>query len=87
MCAPPHRNSIGKSKARYKRVVKSEERSSFVTIDRRRPNNLYIVLIYLNRDSHRFFIVPNIIDCLHKQFFENSLRTFEREQPCSTSFC
>jgi hypothetical protein len=66
MCAPPHRNSIGKSKGRYKRVVKSGEGLGFVTVDRGRSNSLYIVLIYLSRDSHRFFIVPNLIDRLQQ---------------------
>jgi SNF family Na+-dependent transporter len=31
-------------------------------VDRVRATDLYIFLIFLNRDSHRFFIVPNLIE-------------------------
>jgi hypothetical protein len=65
MCAPPHRNSIGKSKGRYKRVIKSATELSFVTGDRANRADLYFFLMYRNRDSHRFFIVPHLIGRLH----------------------
>jgi hypothetical protein len=68
MCAPPHRNSIGKSTLSYKGVIKigkPKPGSAFVT-------NLYFLLMYRNRDSHRFFIFQNL--------FEGSLRNpIERE--------
>jgi hypothetical protein len=68
MCAPRHRNSIGKSTLRYKRVIKIGSRSA----DRAFVANLYFLLMYRNRDSHRIFIVQNL--------FESSLRTpIERE--------
>ena len=48
--------------ARYKGVIKNGERTEFVTVNR---VNLYFSLIYLNCDSHRFFIVPNLVERLH----------------------
>jgi hypothetical protein len=50
---------------RYKRVIKNGEKPWFVTGKRVERENLYFLLMYLNRDSHRFFIVPNLIDRLH----------------------
>jgi hypothetical protein len=51
--------------ARYKGVIKNGERTEFVTLNRANRADLYFFLIYLNRDSHRFFIMPNLIGRLH----------------------
>jgi hypothetical protein len=69
MCAPRHRNSIGKSTSPYKGVIKVE------VCDRRRDagSDLYFLLIYRNRISHRFLMVRSL--------FASSLRNpIEREQ-------
>jgi hypothetical protein len=57
--------------ARYKGVIKNGERTEFVTVNRA---DLYFFLIYLNCDSHRFFIVPNLVERLPRNFFRSSLR-------------
>ena len=46
-----HRNSIGKSEARNKRVIKVGSR-----------RHLYFVLMRVDRDSHRFFILPLLLE-------------------------
>ena len=54
--------------ARYKGVIKNGERTDFVTLNRVNRADLYFLLIYLNRDSHRFFIVPNLVERLPGKF-------------------
>ena len=60
--------------ARYKGVIKNGERTEFVTVDRVNRADFYFSLIYLNCDSHRFFIVPNLVERLSRNFFGSSLR-------------
>ena len=51
--------------ARYKGVIKNGERTEFVTLNRVNRADPYFFLIYLKCDSHRFFIIPNLIGRLH----------------------
>ena len=63
ICSPRHRNSIGKSTARYKRVIRTVGRVLHPTWANRA--DLYFLLMYLRRDSHRFFIFLNLTRPLH----------------------
>jgi hypothetical protein len=51
------------------RKEKNGERTEFVMLNRVNRAGLYFFLIYLNCNSHRFFIVPNLVERLPRNFF------------------